>query len=94
MNDDTYRPRPNINPGEIDFSAFHPLDHRPWQCGGLPGGWRAHLKYGWAFKWRADIKGATFCKIRLHEGVQFWSRQHTWKGCRNCGKRLTERQEG
>jgi len=41
---------------KLDFSRFHPLDHRPWECwqrnrwAPMYGKTWTHLKYWWMYK--------------------------------------------
>ena len=79
---------------KIDFSQFHPLDH--WmltkRCREMYGGWRTHWKYGWAFKWKDDIRRHTLCLVGIHKAQQ-WTRVNTGKvsfSCRGCGKKMPD----
>ncbi|MET0702462.1 MAG: hypothetical protein ABWY93_22635 [Mycobacterium sp.] len=44
---------------KIDFSRFHPLDHRPFtaRCRSLYGGTRNHLRLTWAYRRRDQVLG-------------------------------------
>jgi hypothetical protein len=57
---------PDFSKMELDFSDYHPLDHRPWQCGDLPGGWRRHASLAWEFRWEPILRSYTLCLIGLH----------------------------
>jgi len=97
MSQDEFRSAPNINPDKVDFSQFHPLDHWPGtaRCRGFYGGTRNHLSMAWDFKWRAEIKHHTKCRLGLHEVVQAWRmgpNPATFTVCRNCSKRMSEPQ--
>jgi hypothetical protein len=95
---DEFRSPPEIKKVTVDHSVFHPLDHWPWRCGSLPGGWRRHLRYTWEYRRRSQLRAATLCRLGFHENVQWWQRdratevQMTWTGCMNCGKPSSRKQ--
>lgn len=83
----------NFDGYTLDFSQFHPLDHRPGdqRCRQLPGSWRNHLALAWRFKWSKTVAVATLCRARLHQPVQAWSNKHgDHTMCKNCWKYLHE----
>lgn len=69
---------PKIDPDKLDFSQWHPLDHRPLskRCRDHYGGFRNHMNLLWDFKWdmHSKVKKVTHC---------FWGRHHSsphWRG--------------
>ena len=78
---------------DLDFSQWHPLDHRPGKaCQKFFGGISWHLNLSWNYKWRRIILASTACKVGIHspadaivylddndEGIPF-------RICHNCGK--------
>jgi hypothetical protein len=65
-----YEP-PHIDPERLDFSIWHPIDHRPFdrRCREFYGGGRRHLYLLWEFKWEIPTKIGiwTHCKRGSHE---------------------------
>lgn len=62
---------PHIDPDKLDFSIFHPLDHKPFskRCRSFHGGSRNHLQLLWDFKWQipTKIRKFTRCRLGQHE---------------------------
>lgn len=62
---------------KLDFSQFHPLDHRPGdaRCRAHYGGWRRHLKLAWEFHRRDQVLGPIrrllYCPLGRHRW-QVW----------------------
>jgi hypothetical protein len=79
----------------LDFSQFHPLDHRPAgsRCRSLPGGTRNHLRLAWQFHRReqalAPLYRLILCPLGRH-AEQVWYRdnedgtQTVMPCCRYC----------
>jgi hypothetical protein len=105
-----FRSPPKLGPDtELDFSEFHPLDHSLIGCRGYPGGRRRHLAYRWDFQWSHALRAKTLCRVGRHNPTQWWQSASwdpetktrtelpeslTWTGCRDCYKRLSEKQPG
>jgi hypothetical protein len=76
---------PNFEPGKLDFSRFHPLDHTVWQCRGYPGGIRKHLDYRWSLQWYPGLRRRTLCRAGTHRPVCYWGPDgDTGMLCRDC----------
>lgn len=82
----------------IDISPdAHFLDHPVWHCmlgceaGACHvsyGGWRAHLRFGWQFRWRDEIGRLVLCvPLRRHAYTGTWNRAgYQGLRCRRCWK--------
>lgn len=88
----TSQPPPDFTASQLDFSQFHPLDHRLWQCSGYPGGKRTHLQYRWQFQWRDEIGRWLLCPLGRHAWVTWWRRgddgrlqEGDSRTCQRCG---------
>lgn len=70
----------------LDFSEFHPLDHRlaSGYCRSLPGGWRNHLDLAWDFRWKPQLAAATLCRLDHHRWLTGWHRDVPVSVCGNC----------
>lgn len=77
---------PDFNDVDLDFSEFHPLDHLPWQCGGLPGGWRKHVALAWEFKWHPWLVAQTACRLGRHQMINWFAQDGTFanRSCEYC----------
>jgi hypothetical protein len=80
---------------ELDFSRFHPLDHRPGgaRCRSLYGGTRNHLVMAWQFKWSARLRELTLCRLGWHERCTATSynsdgTERKRQACWSCGADL------
>lgn len=53
---------------KIDFSEYHPLDHRLFSvaCYEYYGGARRHIYLAWTFKWYPKIWSKTLCLMGIH----------------------------
>ena len=92
---DEFRSPPEVEGKRLDFSQFHPIgDHWPWQCGDLPGGWRTHIKYAWAFRWKQEVHRFTKCKVGWHRKTQYWQprKKLTGVACIDCAKPFGKKQ--
>lgn len=98
---DEYKEPPNLCGKELRFDQFHPLDHWPWQCGDLYGGWRNHLEMTWSLRRKPALRAMTYCKVGRHRRTQMWGRDRnsppgrmTWTRvvCLDCGKPLSKKQ--
>lgn len=95
------QPIPNVPPPKrLDFSEFHPLDHRPGtaECRNYPGGVRRHVQYEWHFRTGPRIRSFlgrhTLCHVGRHDpevwfrgGLNPPSETATW--CGWCGATLS-----
>lgn len=64
-----------MQPWKIDFSEFHPLDHKPFttECRVYPGGSRRHLRLGWEHGWGATFRAVGYrfgCMVGRHKRVK------------------------
>lgn len=99
MGADEFREPPQIDPEKLDFSMWHPLDHRPFsqRCREHYGGGRHHLKIAWEFRWSSEMRRFTLCKIGVHRRGQ-WTKMkdrkphYTYVACVHCGKRFSNNQ--
>jgi hypothetical protein len=95
-----YREPPDLRGKTLDFSEFHPLDHRIWEahCRGLPGGRRRHFELRWSYITKPALRSWTTCRMGWHESAQVWRCDppgipaSTYTACFHCGKRLSEEQ--
>ena len=83
-------PPPEIR--RVDFSQFHPLDHRIWACRWYPGGRIRHLQYLWQFKWDGNVHRNVHCRLGHHRGGWAWRRSgpnaKAFYACADCWKDL------
>lgn len=56
---------------KLDFSQFHPLDHWPWQCDGLYGGWRHHLSIAWELRRKEQVLWPWYRMLCLFDWHRF-----------------------
>jgi hypothetical protein len=72
-----YQP-PRVDSSKLDFSQFHPLDHRPLtrRCREHYGGLRRHLWLLWEFHWEVPtrIKRISHCWLRNDHCWRPWYR--------------------
>lgn len=63
---------------KLDFSQWHPLDHRPGgaRCRGFHGGWRHHLILAWQFQRREQVLAPLYrlilCPLGRHDEVVWY----------------------
>jgi hypothetical protein len=95
-----YREPPGLRGKTVDFSEFHPLDHRIWEerCRVLPGGRRRHRELRWTYVTKPALRSWTTCRLGLHKPGQAWRPGPggvgtvTWTVCVCCDKRLSANQ--
>lgn len=65
---------PEIDPEKLDFSLFHPLDHRPWEprCREFYGGPFRHIQLWWEFIASHWLHEKTLCKLGVHHYTEHW----------------------
>jgi hypothetical protein len=83
----------SISEPRIDFSEFHPLDHRPWErrCWSLYGGPWNHLRLAWTYRHKDELLDFFYkhwlCPLGRHRMVEMWvpDKRQRFQECQACG---------
>lgn len=84
---------PEIDPTQLDFSEFHPLDHYIWEprCRDHFGGPKRHIQLWWWYKFEYTPEKVwhrwVLCRLDRHQSSKGWGRKDPdseWVSTVNC----------